>query len=91
MAVYQISINEKMSLGKSLVAYLQSIPQIVSFEMPKVKPAPKSELYHSLDRAFADVRLMMDGKKRKKSLDEFLEEIRKEENDELRNSNNHRF
>jgi hypothetical protein len=75
MAVYQISINEKMSLGKSLVAYLQSIPQIVSFEMPKGKPAPKSELYNSLDRAFADVRLMMDGKKRKKSLSELIDEL----------------
>ena len=30
MATYQITINEKKSLGKSLVAYLQSIPQIVT-------------------------------------------------------------
>jgi len=75
MAVYQIRINEKMSLGKSLVAYLQSIPQIVTFEILKDKPTPKSELYHSLDRAFADVRLMMDGKKRKKSLSELINEL----------------
>jgi len=75
MATYQITINEKMSLGKSLVAYLQSIPQIVTFEMPKIKSTPKSELYHSLDRAFADVRLMMDGKKRKKSLSELIDEL----------------
>ena len=76
MAVYQIRINEKMSLGKNLVAYLQSIPQIVTFEKPIEKQAPKSELYKSLDRAFADVRLMMDGKKRKKTAQEFLSEIR---------------
>jgi len=75
MASYHIHINEKMSLGKSLVAYLQSIPQIVSFEMPKEKPAPSSELYTSLDRAFADVRLMMDGKKRKKTLAELIDEL----------------
>ena len=75
MATYQITINEKMSLGKSLVAYLQSIPQIVTFEMSKGKSAPKSELYHSLDRAFADVRLMIDGKKRKKSLSELIDEL----------------
>ena len=75
MAIYQIAVNEKMSLGKSLVAYLQSIPQIVTFEIPTKKPAPKSELYHSLDRAFADVRLMMDGKKRKKSLSELIDEL----------------
>ncbi|MCL2073691.1 MAG: hypothetical protein FWH18_07210 [Marinilabiliaceae bacterium] len=76
MAVYQIRINEKMSLGKSLIAFLQSIPQIVTFEIPTEKPIVKSELYCSLDRAFADVRLMMDGKKRKKTANEFLEEIR---------------
>ena len=79
MAVYQIRINERMSLGKSIVAFLQSIPQIVTFEKPVEKPAPKSELYESLNRAFADVRLMMDGKKKKKTIEEFL--------DELRNSN----
>ena len=83
MATYQISINEKMSLGKSLVAYLQSIPQIVTFEMPKAKPVPKSELYHGLNSAFAEVRQMLDGKKKEKSLDEFLEELRKERENEL--------
>ena len=75
MSVYQIRVNEKTSLGKSVVAYLQSIPQIVAFERPTEKPASKSELYHSLDRAFADVRLMMDGKKRKKSLAELIDEL----------------
>ena len=79
MANYYIRINEKMSLGKSLVTFLQSIPQVVTFEMPKEKPVPKSELYDSLNHAFADVRLMMDGKKKKKTLDELI--------DELRNSN----
>jgi len=75
MATYQIKVNEKMSLGKSLIAYLQSIPQIVSFEIPKVKTVPKSELYHSLNHAFADMRLIMDGKKRKKSLSELIDEL----------------
>ena len=81
MADYHIRINEKMSLGKSLVTFLQSIPQVVVFEVPKEKPAPKNELYESLNHAFADVRLMMDGKKRKKTLDELI--------DELRNNNGH--
>ena len=83
MATYQIKINEKMQLGKSLVEYLQSIPQIVSFEMPKAKSAPKSELYNGLNSAFAEVRLMLDGKKKEKSLDEFLEELRKERENEI--------
>jgi len=87
MAVYQIRVNEKMALGKSLVAYLQSIPQIATIEKAKKKPAPKSELYDGLNSAFAEVRLMLDGKKREKSLDEFLEEMRKEKADALRNSN----
>jgi hypothetical protein len=83
MASYHIRINEKMSLGKSLVAYLQSIPQIVTFDIPKSKPSPKSELYNGLNSAFAEVRLMLDGKKKEKSLDEFLEELRKERKNEL--------
>jgi len=37
---------------------------------------PEFNLYESLDRAFADVRLMMDGKKKKKTAQEFLKEIR---------------
>ena len=77
MAVYQIRVNEKMALGKSVLAFLQSMPQAVTFEKSKEKP--KSELYHTLNRSFADVRLMLDGKKREKSLDELI--------DELRNSN----
>ncbi|MDR2148048.1 MAG: hypothetical protein LBE91_16495 [Tannerella sp.] len=86
MASYHIRVNEKMALGKSLVAYLQSIPQIVTFEMPEEKPASKSELYDGLDSAFAEVRLMLDGKKKEKSLDEFLEELRNERANELQNS-----
>jgi len=78
MATYQITVNEKMALGKNLVALLQSVPQVVTFETPPKKEAKKSDLYHRLDSALADVRLMMDGKKRKKTAHEFLEEIRNE-------------
>jgi len=87
MSVYQIRINEKMSLGKSLLAYLQSMPQIVTFESSKEKFASKNELYHGLNSAFAEVRQMLDGKKKEKSLDEFLEELRNERANELQNSN----
>lgn len=79
MASYHIQINEKMSFGRSIVAFLQSVPQVVTFEMPIQKQKPKSELYNGLNSAFADVRLMLDGKKREKTLDELI--------DELRNSN----
>ena len=76
MATYQITINEKMALGKSLVALLQSVPQAVTFEMPSQKQPKKSWLYCELEEAFNDVRLMREGKKRKKTAQEFLEEIR---------------
>ena len=76
MASYNITVNENVALGRSILTLLHSVPQAVTFEMPKKKTAKKSEMYHRLDRAFADVRLMMDGKKRKKTAQEFLEEIR---------------
>ena len=62
-------------MGKSIVAFLKSIPQVVTFETPKETLTPKSELYQSLDRAFADVRLMMDGKKKEKTLAELIDEL----------------
>jgi len=87
MATCQITVNEKAALGKSVVAFLQSIPQVVSFEMPKKKEAKKSWLYYELEEAFNDVRLMREGKKRGKTLDELIEELRKERENELQNSN----
>ena len=75
MATYQIQVNEKTSLGRSLIALLQSVPQVVTFAKEERKPAPKSELYHSLNRAFADVRLMIDGKKREKTAQELIDEL----------------
>ena len=75
MATYQITFNERMALGKNLIALLQSVPEAVTFETPPKKEAKKSDLYHRLDRAFADVRLMMDGKKREKTLAELIDEL----------------
>ena len=75
MESYHVQINEKTSLGKGVVAFLHSIPQTVTIEKPEKKQPPKSWLYHRLDSAFADVRLMMDGKKKKKTLDELIDEL----------------
>jgi hypothetical protein len=88
MASYSVTINEKSALGKGIVAFLQSLPQIVIFEIPKKKEKQKSELYYGLKSAFEDVRLMLDGKKKEKSAQEFLAEMRKIKADELRNKNN---
>ena len=43
---------------------------------PKEKEPKKSWLYYELKRAFNDVKLMQEGKKKKKTAQEFLEEIR---------------
>jgi len=79
MATYQIQINERTSLGKSIVTLLHSVPQTVTLKKTEEKTESEFNLYDSLDQAFADVRLMIDGKKKKKTLDELI--------DELRNSN----
>ena len=80
MATYQITINEKKALGKSIIAFLNTLPQVVTINKPKVKKEEKSWLYHELEGAFADVRLMMDGKKKKKTLDELIDELRNSTN-----------
>jgi hypothetical protein len=84
MATYQVQINEQIPLGKSIVALLQSANEaVVSFvkkkerrELTYEEVVNKSELHRQLDSAFKDVRLMLDGKKRKKTLDELIYELR---------------
>jgi len=34
MASYHITVNEKMALGRNLIALLQSVPQAVTFSVP---------------------------------------------------------
>jgi sulfopyruvate decarboxylase TPP-binding subunit len=83
MATYQVQINEQIPLGKSIVALLQSANEaVVSFVKKKEKReltyeevVNKSDFHRQLDRAFKDVRLMLDGKKREKTLDELIHEL----------------
>ena len=35
MASYNITVNENVALGRSILTLLQSVPQAVTFEMPK--------------------------------------------------------
>jgi len=92
VVTYQLQINEATPLGQSIVALLQSANEaVVSIvkkhtkrrELTYEEVVNKSELHRSLDRAFADVRLMLDGKKPKKSAFQLLEELRQEELEEL--------
>jgi hypothetical protein len=72
-------IEDNSVQARQFIKFVRTLPFVtVKKEKTAVKSEPEFNLYESLDRAFADVKLMMDGKKRKKTLDEFLEEIRKE-------------
>jgi hypothetical protein len=70
-----ITIKENSTQANKFVAYARSLPFA---EDKRVKTEVESEfnLYESLDRAFADVRLMLDGKKKEKTLDELINELR---------------
>jgi hypothetical protein len=78
MATYQLEINERAPLGKSLISLLKSASEVVSLKKHTKAPVREedTELYKSLNSAFRDVRLMMDGKKREKTLDELIYELR---------------
>lgn len=83
MATYQLEINERAPLGKSLISLLHSASEVASLRKITVKAAvnkENTELCEHLDNAFKDVKLMIDGRKREKALDELIYE--------LRNSNN---
>jgi len=84
MATYQVQIDEQLPLGRSIVSLLQSANEaVVSFvkkrekrELTYEEVVNKSDFHRQLDNAFKDVRLMLDGKKRKKTLDELIYELR---------------
>ena len=83
MATYTVQINEQIPLGKSIISLLQSakdaVPSIIKkkekHELTYEEVVNKSDLHRSLDSAFRDVRLMLDGKKREKTAEELLFEL----------------
>ena len=81
-----IVIEGNSPQAKKFVAHARTLP-FVKVKRSRRMVEPEFDLRKSLESAFADVRLMLDGKKKEKSLDEFLEELRKEREDELQNSN----
>ena len=67
-----VIIEDSTLQAKRLVAYVRTLP----FVKVQAEDVDKEfNLYESLDRAFADVKLMMDGKKREKTVEEFLNEL----------------
>jgi len=76
-----VVIEDSSVQARQFIRFVRTLP------FAKVKTEETTSefnLYESLDRAFADVRLMLDGKKKKKSLDEFIEELENERAHELR-------
>ena len=80
MTTYQIQINESEPLGQSIIALLHSAKDVIPFikkrELTYKEVVNKSDFHRRLDDSFKDVRLMLDGKKRKKTLDELIYELR---------------
>ena len=67
-----VIIEDNSPQAKKFVAYARTLPFV---KIRKSKAEPEYNPDESLDRAFADVRLMMDGKKRKKTLDALIDEL----------------
>jgi hypothetical protein len=72
-----ITINSDSPQAKKFLAYARTLPFADVKRERKIEP--EFDVYKSLDSAFADVRLMLDGKLKKKTAKEFLEELLNEE------------
>ena len=68
---YKIQINESVPLGQSIVALLRSASDVVSFHALR-----NDKLKKSLKSGFKDVREIIDGKQKKTTIDEFINELR---------------
>jgi hypothetical protein len=78
MNTYQIQINESMPLGQSIMALLRSATEVVSFNMQKSEKTvnQNNRLQKSLKNGFNDVREIIDGKQKRTTIDEFINELR---------------
>ena len=68
---YQIQINESVPLGQSIVSLLRSASDVVTFHAIR-----NDNLKESLKRGFKDVREIIDGKQKRTTIDEFINELR---------------
>jgi len=83
MTTYTIQIDEQNPLGQSIIALLKSVQDVVPSVVKKREKhkltyeeiVNKSDLHRRLDTAFHDVKLMLDGKKPEKTLDELIYEL----------------
>ena len=68
---YQIQIDESVPLGRSIIALLRSASEVVSFNTTQ-----NNKIQESLKSGFQDVREIMDGKQKRTTIDEFINELR---------------
>jgi hypothetical protein len=75
-----MQIDSSSPMGKSILSLLKSAKETVTITPLRTKETADAEqhspLYYELQSAFRDVKLMVDGKKRKKTLDELIDELR---------------
>jgi hypothetical protein len=70
--------NYNLAMPSSEVNFFKMLSSKMGWIFTKVKAKEKhSPLYYELDSAFKDVKLMIDGKKQGKTIEEFLDEVRK--------------
>ena len=82
MNTYQIQINENMPLGQSIIALLRSVPEVVSFNIQHAEKivTKNDKLQKNLSSGFKDVREIIDGKQKRTTIDEFINELRNNNN-----------
>jgi len=75
-----VVIDNSSPFAQNLLNYISTFPFAKVIEDNKQAAAEEEpyDLYKSLESAFADVKLMQEGKMKEKSLDELIEELRTE-------------
>ena len=71
MTTYQLQINESTSLGKSIIALLQSVPQAVKLQ--KTESDTNELLLSRFEKGLKEAKMMKDGILPKKPLSELYE------------------
>jgi len=85
MNTYQIQINESVPLGQSITALLRSATEVVFFNVQETGKivAQNNKLQKSLRSGFNDVREIIDGKQKRTTIDEFINELRNNTNQNI--------
>jgi hypothetical protein len=80
MKTVQIFIDERTTEGKKFLARLKAHPSVASIEkIPTAALRKKSPDYRNLEKAFLEIREVLDGKDSTLTLEEFLSELEKPE------------